>query len=59
MLRHFVFSIALAAVLAITGCGIKGPLVLPPTASPTAAPPTTVPPNAPAAPTARPAERAQ
>jgi predicted small lipoprotein YifL len=45
MLRHFL----LVAVLACTGCGIKGPLYLPPPAqaTPAATPPAATPPAAP------------
>lgn len=37
MLRHFRLAAVLAATLACAGCGIKGPLVLPPAAPPAAA----------------------
>lgn len=43
MLRQFPLAAVLVAALANAGCGIKGPLVLPP-----AAPPTTVAPAVPA-----------
>jgi predicted small lipoprotein YifL len=39
MLRHFRLAAVLVAVLANAGCGIKGPLVLPPAAPPAAAAP--------------------
>ena len=39
MLRHFRMATVAAAVLAAAGCGIKGPLVLPPPAAPPAATP--------------------
>ena len=52
MLRHFRLAAVLAATLACAGCGIKGPLVLPPAAPPGAAAPATPPTGeqAPAAP---------
>ena len=52
MLRHFRLAAVLAATLACAGCGIKGPLVLPPPAPPAAAAPATPPAGeqAPAAP---------
>ena len=46
MLRQFCLASVLLAALANAGCGIKGPLVLPP-----AAPPTAAAPAAPATPT--------
>ena len=39
MLRHFRIAAVAAALLAVAGCGIKGPLVLPPPAAPPAATP--------------------
>ena len=45
MLRHFRLVAALFASCALAGCGIKGPLVLPPAATPAATPAT---PSAPA-----------
>ena len=39
MLRQFPLAAVLAAALASAGCGIKGPLVLPPPAAPAAAAP--------------------
>jgi len=39
MLRHFRIAAAAAALLAAAGCGIKGPLVLPPPAAPPAVTP--------------------
>ena len=39
MLRHFRIAAVAAALLAAAGCGIKGPLVLPPPAAPPAATP--------------------
>ena len=39
MLRHFRIAAVGAALLAAAGCGIKGPLVLPPPAAPPAATP--------------------
>jgi predicted small lipoprotein YifL len=39
MLRQFRLAAVLAATLANVGCGIKGPLVLPPAAPPAAAAP--------------------
>lgn len=38
MLRHFRLVAALSASCALAGCGIKGPLALPPANAPTAAP---------------------
>jgi predicted small lipoprotein YifL len=50
MLRQFRNVIVATAVLATAGCGIKGPLVLPPPATAPAAKPATTPsPAAPAA----------
>jgi predicted small lipoprotein YifL len=54
MLRQFRLAAVLAATLACAGCGIKGPLVLPPPAAanpapaapPSAAPPSAAPPSA-------------
>jgi predicted small lipoprotein YifL len=51
MLRQFRIAIALLTLLATAGCGIKGPLVLPPpapaaTTAPATAPATTAPPAA-------------
>jgi predicted small lipoprotein YifL len=62
MLRQFRTVATALALLAIAGCGIKGPLVLPPTATPpaTAAPPdatTTAPAADPATSKTAPAER--
>ena len=50
MLRQFRIATALLTLLAIAGCGIKGPLVLPPpapaaTVAPATAPVTAVPPT--------------
>ena len=42
MLRHFRIAAVAAALLAAAGCGIKGPLVLPPPAAPPAATPAPV-----------------
>jgi predicted small lipoprotein YifL len=39
MLRQFPLAAVLVAALANAGCGIKGPLVLPPAAPPTAVAP--------------------
>jgi len=39
MLRHFRIVAVVIALLAAAGCGIKGPLVLPPPAAPPAATP--------------------
>jgi predicted small lipoprotein YifL len=39
MLRHFRIATVAAALFAAAGCGIKGPLVLPPPAAPPAATP--------------------
>jgi predicted small lipoprotein YifL len=44
MLRHPRLAAVLAAALACAGCGIKGPLVLPPAAPTAVAPPAVVPP---------------
>jgi predicted small lipoprotein YifL len=50
MLRQFLNVIVASAVLATAGCGIKGPLVLPPPATaPAAKPATTAEPAAPPA----------
>jgi predicted small lipoprotein YifL len=62
MLRQFRIATAAVALLAAAGCGIKGPLVLPPPAAPPAAAPTpaatTVAPGAdPETPKPAPAER--
>jgi len=51
MLRQFRIAAAALTLLAATGCGIKGPLVLPPpapaaTTAPAAGPATNVPPAA-------------
>jgi predicted small lipoprotein YifL len=46
MLRQFRIAIATLMLLATAGCGIKGPLVLPPPAAPATAPATTAPPAA-------------
>jgi predicted small lipoprotein YifL len=43
MLRQFRIAAAAIAVLAAAGCGIKGPLVLPPPAPPPAAKPASTP----------------
>jgi len=53
MLRQFRIVAAAFALLAVTGCGIKGPLVLPPPATPPAVAP--APAAAPAEPGADPA----
>jgi predicted small lipoprotein YifL len=39
MLRHFRIAAVATTLLAAAGCGIKGPLVLPPPAAPPAAAP--------------------
>ncbi len=66
MLRHFRQAAVLAATLACAGCGIKGPLVLPPAPPAAAAPvpaappsPATPPPATPGAGEAPAAERKQ
>ncbi len=47
MLRHFRLLAAIVASIAATGCGIKGPLVLPPAKPPAATTnPATTPPSA-------------
>jgi predicted small lipoprotein YifL len=51
MLRQFRILAVASVVLAAAGCGIKGPLVLPPPAAPPEAAP------APAAPVAEPAKQ--
>jgi predicted small lipoprotein YifL len=48
MLRHFRIAAVAAALLVAAGCGIKGPLVLPPPATPPAAAPASAPSTSPA-----------
>jgi predicted small lipoprotein YifL len=55
MLRQFRFVAVAIALLAAAGCGIKGPLVLPPPATPPATSPAAAPAAAPAATGADPA----
>jgi predicted small lipoprotein YifL len=52
MLRHFRLAAAACIAFALLGCGIKGPLVLPPRPAPATTPPTSdaQPPDAKAAP---------
>jgi predicted small lipoprotein YifL len=58
MLRQFRILAAASVVLAAVGCGIKGPLVLPPPAAPPAAAPAPAAPDTdPAKQTPAPAER--
>ncbi len=46
MLRHFRIAAVAAALLVAAGCGIKGPLVLPPPAAPPAPAPAPTPASA-------------
>jgi predicted small lipoprotein YifL len=58
MLRQFRILAVASVVLAFAGCGIKGPLVLPPPAAPPAAAPAPAAPDTdPAKQTPAPAER--
>jgi predicted small lipoprotein YifL len=58
MLRQFRILAVASVVLAAAGCGIKGPLVLPPPAAPPAvAPAPAAPPDDPAKQNPAPAER--